>query len=174
MTQSSRQVYTQQIQLPCNPYRSYAEPIKPLGSPFRSPNSRCASVRPCPPGVPQPYIQPHPRKPEAYPSGISPLSTCAPSTASIGVTSAFSSTISRFNDNCQSTLDRIRADIDALHAHYQDIIRKEKAATERARALARTLEAERDTAREMVFKIMEDQRTVKKEPMTPKCSVVRT
>jgi len=61
-----------------------------------------------------------------------------------------------------------------LHAHYQDLIRKEKAATERARALARTLEAERDAAREMVFKAMEDRRTLNKEHVTPKCSVART
>jgi len=42
------------------------------------------------------------------------------------------------------------------------MILKEKAQTSRARALARTLEVERDAAREMVFKFMDDRTRVKR------------
>jgi hypothetical protein len=79
-----------------------------------------------------------------------------------------SSTISRFNDNCKSTLDRIRADVDALHAYYRDIIQKERVETAKARAIARTMEAERNTARESVIKITGDQKKLMKEHLALK------
>lgn len=162
MAQSSRQMYTSPNHPPCTPHRSQTHLIKPLGSPFQSPPSRCIPQRNLPLSIPQPQIQSHPSKAQTCLTNIAPLPTCVPSTTPIGNSSTLSPTVSRFNDNCQSTLDQIRADIDALHAHYQDIIRKGQAETARARALARTLKAERDTAREMVFKFMDDQRNSKK------------
>ena len=129
-----------------------------LGSPFRTPPSRCASGHPYPPAIQQRRVQPHPRKPQACLSISSPICN----------TSSLSSTITRFNDNCKSTLDRIRADIDALHAYYQDIIQKERAETAKARTIARTMEAERNTARESVIKITGDQKKLMKEHLTLK------
>jgi hypothetical protein len=61
-----------------------------------------------------------------------------------------------------------------LHVHYQYLIRRERAEAERARAIARTMEAERDTARERVVKITDDHRKLTSEHLALKCLAAET
>ncbi|KIM77916.1 hypothetical protein PILCRDRAFT_605706 [Piloderma croceum F 1598] len=157
---SGSQMYTPQNP-PLYTHRSQTQSMNALGSPFRTPPSRPASTRVYP-RILEPQFQLRSVNTQACSNGVTPP-TYIPSMEPHSTTSALTSTISRINDNCQSTLVRIRADIEALHVHYQRLILRERAEAARAREIARTMEAERDTARESVVKITEDHRKLTRE-----------
>lgn len=162
-------MYPPQKQSQCTSQRSPGRQIRNLRSPFKTPPPRYTALRP---GITQAQIQSHPSQaclkspvaPRTYVRSIDP--GCGPS--------SLTSTISRIGSNCQSTLGRIRADIDALHAHYQSLIRREKAETERARAIAKTLEAERNIVREDFMRVSWRHKKLVQEHIALRSRVVET